>query len=354
MPTNTLLARVRNLFLLVMLLGIMLSSVATSSFAAEPSAPTMLGKDGDQPVSSPAISSAAHKEWTREEMLKATPYKMSEKADKVKDTGSAPSAEGPLTIVPPQLPTVKTDKKGTDPLPNGEVSVQASGLIDPSQYGVYPLSTVGKVFFTDNGANYVCSASIAGNNTVWTAGHCVFNSVRKTWHTNWVFVPGYYDGNAPRGYWYARELWALNGWINGTNNAGHDIGMAVLNRDASGFSVAQRFGALGYMANASRNQLFTSFGYPAAAPYNGLRMAYCQDWLRRTDATYNPATNGMGCDHTGGSSGGPWLVQYTYNSLSGNYVNGVNSYKYNNDPYSMYSPYFGDAAINLYNTVVPR
>lgn len=357
MLTNTLLARLRNLFLLVVLLGIVLSGVATSSVAAQPSAPNALGKADDQPVSSPEISSAQRKEWTREEMLSAVPYPLEKKADKVKDTGSVPSAEGPLTVVAPQLPKVKkSDKKGTDPLPTrGDASaLYASGLLDPSQYGIFPFSTVGKVFFTDNGVNYACSASVAGNNSVWTAGHCVFNSVNKTWHTNWVFVPGYYDGYAPNGYWYARELWSLNGWLNGYNNFAYDIGMAVLYRDGYGYSVTDRFGAMGFMANYSRNQYFTVFGYPAAYPYNGERMAWCQDPLRRVDNSFNPATNGIGCDHTGGTSGGPWVVQYTYNSYSGNYVNGVNSYKYNNDPYSIYSPYFGDGAINLFNTVIPR
>ena len=106
--------------------------------------------------------------------------------------------------------------------------------------------------------------------------------------------------------------------------------------------------------HASRDQYFTAFGYPAAYPFNGERQAWYEDYLRVIDYNFNPPTNGIGCNLTGGASGGPWLVNYVYNSASGNYVNGVNSYKYNNDPNSIYSPYFGDGAINLYNTAGPR
>ena len=47
---------------------------------------------------------------------------------------------------------------------------------------------------------------------------------------------------------------------------------------------------------------------------------------------------------TGGSSGGAWLRWFDGNW---GYINGLNSYKYNNDPNTMYSPYFGDAASSL-------
>jgi hypothetical protein len=52
------------------------------------------------------------------------------------------------------------------------------------------------------------------------------------------------------------------------------------------------------------------------------------------------------CDMTGGSSGGGWIV--------GGNVHSVNSYKYTFDPNSMYGPYHGQGAADLYNAVRNR
>jgi hypothetical protein len=46
---------------------------------------------------------------------------------------------------------------------------------------------------------------------------------------------------------------------------------------------------------------------------------------------------------TGGCSGGPWVMGFGSN----NYVNGHNSYRPNNQPLEIYSPYFGDNAHSL-------
>ena len=78
----------------------------------------------------------------------------------------------------------------------------------PGPYTTFPTSTNGKVFFTDDGVNYVCSGTaIASTNksVVWTAGHCVHDGP-GSFHTNWVFVPAYRDNVRPYGTWAARSL----------------------------------------------------------------------------------------------------------------------------------------------------
>lgn len=352
MSLNTILTKSRNVLSVLLLLALMALTGLTSAVEAQPlAAPKAPGNAEEQVSSSPEIKAEANREWTREELLSAIPYPVKTVGREPKKGDSIPTTTGAFTSADGGLPQDYKGKKEADPVARkGDVSAAyASGTLDPYYYTHYPFRTIGKVFFIDNGVRYVCSASVAVNNAVWTAGHCVFNPSRRTWHNNWVFVPAYADGRAPYGQWYARELWALNGWINSGSFA-YDIGMAVLYQN-SGSSIANRVGWLGYRANVSRSQVYTAFGYPAASPFNGQRMAWCQDSLRRVDFAFSPATNGIGCNMTGGSSGGPWLINYAYNSTNGNYVNGVNSYKYNNDPYSIYSPYFGDGAINLYNTV---
>src|SRR4051812_8623047 len=50
--------------------------------------------------------------------------------------------------------------------------------------------------------NAVCSATvIAAENrsTVWTAGHCVFNTNSNVWNRTCIFCPGYRDNNGVPG-----------------------------------------------------------------------------------------------------------------------------------------------------------
>lgn len=331
--------------------------------AASPNvAPTTpLGGANEQVASSATTARNSVHVWTREEMLNAKPYPIPSSDATPQQPQSVPSSNGPLTSAPGGAatnPNVKALKAITDPF-HGLDGMQPDDYSYPfpyyrseiyADYTSYPYSTIGKVFFTDpsNGGNYVCSASSAGNHAVWTAGHCVYNNSTSRWMTNWVFVPAYKDGNAPLGQWYASQLWTLNGWQGG--NYGYDIGMALLYNNNYGYSISQWVGWLGYMANYSRNQYFTALGYPQAAPFNGNRMIAC--WApHATDDPYtNPARMAIGCDMTGGSSGGPWVVGFG----GGNYVNSVNTWKYYSQPNAMYGPYFGDGAINLYNSVIWR
>lgn len=335
------------LLLLIALIAIAGIGSTVSAHSSSASGTNLLGSELDRPVSSPTISISDAHTWTREEMLNAIPFPVEKVAQPSKPGDPAPSKGGPEVKIEGSAPKIdqRSIQVGNLMGNSGDATVNYSaGILDPSIYTYYPISTIGKVFFTSNGVNYSCSASVLGNNAVWTAGHCVFDPSTYTWHTNWTFVPAYYDGYAPYGQWYARELWTLTTWTD-YGNLGYDIGSAVL--WPNGNSVAYYTGSLGTLANASRGLYITSLGYPAAYPFNGQRMAWCGDytWI---DYYQNPATNGMGCNMTGGASGGPWL----YSSGSTDYVNGVNSYKYTNDPNSIYSPYFGDGALNIYYNVI--
>ncbi len=71
-------------------------------------------------------------------------------------------------------------------------------------------------------------------------------------------------------------------------------------------------------------------------------MFICEADLGTRDTSANPPTMGIGCDMTGGSSGGGWVV--------GNDVLSVNSYGYSNQPNVMYGPYQGSVAQQLYTS----
>jgi V8-like Glu-specific endopeptidase len=198
----------------------------------------------------------------------------------------------------------------------------------------------GKVFFSDGSANYVCSgtALTSGNESVvWTAGHCV-NEGPGGFYTNWAFVPAYKDGAAPYATWTARTLLTTAAWAQ-SGDFSYDLGAAVMNT-SGGTTLTDTVGSRGAGFNQPAAQHYLSHGYPAAPPFTGGRMYICESDLGTRDTSANPPTMGIGCDMTGGSSGGGWVV--------GNTVLSVNSYGYTTQPNVMYGPYQGSVAQQLY------
>lgn len=206
-------------------------------------------------------------------------------------------------------------------------------------------TTAGRVFFTYQGRQASCSgnAVTSGNkSTVITAGHCV--KLDGAFHTNWVFVPGYNNGNAPYGTWTARATMATPQWV-ASEDINYDVGAAVVNQ-LNGQSLTDVVGGQGVAFNQAKAQAMYAFGWPAAAPYDGTKMIYC------SGTTFNAfISNGIGmtCDMTGGASGGPWFSQFSESTGTG-LLNSVNSYKINFISIWMFGPYFGADAQNLYNT----
>ena len=114
-------------------------------------------------------------------------------------------------------------------------------------------------------------------------------------------------------------------------------------------------GGEGSSFNAARDQTWTDFGYPQAAPFTGFDQDQCVSGRLADD---NP-TSGSGaftieidCNLTGGASGGGWLINLNQSSGLG-YVNSHNSYRYIGgppaNPNTMYGPYYGDDAYALFN-----
>jgi V8-like Glu-specific endopeptidase len=210
----------------------------------------------------------------------------------------------------------------------------------PPPYTSAPTRTNGKVFFTDDGLNYVCSGTsvLSGNKSVvWTAGHCVHDGT-SDFHSNWTFVPAYADGSRPYGTWTARALLTTSGWAN-SSDFSFDNGAAVVSANA-GSALTDVVGARNIAFNTARNQQYAAHGYPAAPPFNGQRLWVCNSPLVYNDTSANPPTMGIDCDMTGGSSGGGWIA--------GDSVVSVNSYGYSNLRNVMFGPYQGSVAQSLY------
>jgi V8-like Glu-specific endopeptidase len=213
--------------------------------------------------------------------------------------------------------------------------------------------TNGKVFFNMAGGSYQCSATIVnteGQDTVWTAGHCVNQGSGGPWATNWTFVPAYdtdLSNPAPYGYWSARQLWSRTGWIN-SQDFTQDMGVAIMNPQF-GYKIVGYFGGQGFRVNAGKNVWENTFGYPAEYPFDGGHLMEC--WGTTSPETtilfWTSNTLKIPCDMTRGESGGPWL-----NGYDGNwgYLNGINSrIDRIAGPTVTFSPYFNDDAWSLFN-----
>jgi V8-like Glu-specific endopeptidase len=201
---------------------------------------------------------------------------------------------------------------------------------------------IGKVFFTMGGFNYVCSGNAVtsvNESTVATAGHCV-NEGPGAYASNFIFVPGYDNGDEPNGKWTAKALHTTPQWRDHGDIA-FDTGFAVMNLNAAGETLTDVVGGSGVEFGAARGVQYTAYGYPASAPYNGEQLWSCKGKAR--DDAQHPEfkTQGIPCTMTGGSSGGPWL-------LGNGLQNSINSYGYTGSNV-MYGPYWGADIQNTYN-----
>ena len=235
--------------------------------------------------------------------------------------------------------------------PGGGSTTTWTRLAVPTPYAGDDLNN-GKVFFTLDGVNYVCSgtsvAASAGISLVWTAGHCVHEGP-GSYASNFMFAPAYIDGTTPLGKWPFSTLQTTTQWA-GSGNFTYDVGAArvVPGAGAAPNSTladiqAPRPMAFNYGVTVNSTR-FKSYGYPAAGKFNGQRMYMCDSPVLRRDGSTSTAPMGIGCDMTGGSSGGGWI-----NSAGA--VASVNSYIYYSLKNVMHGPYQGTVAQSLYNSM---
>ncbi|GAA3607745.1 trypsin-like serine peptidase [Agrococcus terreus] len=214
----------------------------------------------------------------------------------------------------------------------------------PQPVSVAPVAHIGKVFFTLGGVDYVCSGNSvvsANERTVSTAGHCL-NEGPGAFATNFVFAPAYENGSTPFGVWTATELHAPSQWVSG-GDIDYDTGFAVVASPAgSSATLSDTVGASGVAFNQARGLSYTAYGYPAARPFDGQTLETCSG-TARNDA-YGTQSQGIPCDMTGGSSGGPWFI----GSGAAGVQNSVNSFGYSTVRNTMFGPYWGSVIQSAY------
>ena len=340
-----------------------------------------------QTITTQAAATMAY--WTAERMRDATPMPMrlarlSQPPTKIQREGST---AGPMVIANsgrpgdiPQEQTIGEETQGTmeplvEPLAGTFPFVYTRYRLFPETetnllYRIFPYVLTGKLFFIMPGeGNFVCSgASVNAQNrsVVWTAGHCVFSPGESPeqpvgFHTNFLFVPGRIAGANPVGAWTVLQAFTLVGWTRGLLE--YDHGALVMNRGGvANERIGDAIGFLGFIANDARQQHWHLHGYPAGPrdlgstppgpQFDGEHHEICAAaWAGDDQPTgtpgVDPPTIGVGCDQTGGSSGGPWVIDFSGFPGRTNLLNGNISYTYTG--LELFSPYFTDGAINLRN-----
>ena len=231
------------------------------------------------------------------------------------------------------------------PTPQGKPGGSGNNVLGASWTGggaVLKLS--GKVLFTMNSGDYICSGTLITDGAndrsiVVTAGHCSYDAADGGFARNWTFYPEF-DTNATYtcsqsrwGCWVATALAVHNGFAQSggfnTQATTYDWSFAVLKNGGFANNLAET--ALNgtmpktFTAPAVGSQTF-NFGYPAAGKYHGYDLTYCSDQIFNDSLNQN-LTFGVDCDMTGGSSGGPWLGGFNTSTGAGT-VDSVNSYGY--------------------------
>jgi V8-like Glu-specific endopeptidase len=173
----------------------------------------------------------------------------------------------------------------------------------------YPHRVIGKLFFTKPGiGNFVCSASVISYRLIATAGHCVSSGTGQWW-TNFSFVPALRAGAGPWGSYGWAYVLTTTTWFSGGGTVPNaaDYAMIELTDNASG-RIGLLLGWLGWQTLSLSGNHAHLMGYPC-------NLDSCNEMHQVTAQAFSNAANNTvtyGSNMRGGSSGGPWVMNFGF------------------------------------------
>lgn len=208
-----------------------------------------------------------------------------------------------------------------------------------------PNNTNGRLFGVLKGfGGFSCSATSldsASGRVIFTAGHCVYDPRQSRFAKKVVFVPAYTDGEAPFGTWQAATLLTTRGWTR-DSNSNFDFAAIELRPGPAGETIEGTVGGRPLAVKSPVRQSYAAYGYPANL-LEAERMWACGSAYAGRDPRpfrIGAAPIAIGCDMTGGASGGGWIGE------SGALVS-VSSFGYSRYPNLLFGPRLGAAASKL-------
>jgi len=240
--------------------------------------------------------------------------------------GFVPGAEGhgrmsPVNLGAPARTAADADEISPQDFgtTNHPFTTARADLDGTTTSNVYPYRASGKLFFNIGNDTYICSASLIRRGVAVTAAHCAASFGKNQFHSNWAFVPAYSNGFAPYGVWSVKSVYLLTSYLDGSDacsTAGitcqDDVALLLLAPSAAGDYAGSATGWYGYgydgfgFSGSGLTQI-TQIGYPACLDSGTL--------MERNDSygyvsTTNANNTMIGSLMCGGSSGGPWLVNF--------------------------------------------
>ena len=225
--------------------------------------------------------------------------------------------------------------------PNSSVSsLQSPDEVKPAEYGTkkqpfstaradlydlkaslaYPYRASGKLFFNKSEGSFVCSASLIKPGVVVTAAHCVSEYGKNRFYSGFKYVPSYYLGDqgavAPYGVWDWSHIFVMGNYLKGKGcSAGivceSDVAVIVLESKRDPVYAGYSTGWLGYGWNkygfAGTKTQITQIGYPGCLDDGQLMIRNDSQGVITSAYKNNTIIGSLMC---GGSSGGPWLVNF--------------------------------------------
>jgi len=296
--------------------------------------------------------------WTPKRMANAKPMEMTSRG--------GPSAGGSPATERTGLRVESAPLSGRAPLSLFDTVVAGEDYWRYSTTAM-PARAIGRLFYRTwnpyrrNFRDSSCTATVvAAENraTVWTAGHCVFNTYSNVWSKKYVFCPGYRDANGiawegrdcPMGKWGVKYQQTTPQWKNAVCDPDGRCSNPEFNHDFAALTMYPRNGYRIQRITGSHviryNQTLGAhylFGYPAVLnawlPFDGRWLYWC--W---GDNTYEHFHLVMLCHASGGASGGPWLGVWNTQGVA--YLDTVNSH---GGETHMHASYQGLSAQRLYN-----
>jgi V8-like Glu-specific endopeptidase len=201
---------------------------------------------------------------------------------------------------------------------NNHAFSTARGDLNVATNTRFPYRVSGRLFFNIGGDTFVCSASLIKKGVVVTAAHCVANFGTGQLYSNWHFIPGYRNGAAPFGDWTVKNAFVLTSYLNGSDPCAvagvvcrDDVAVLLLNAKAGKYPGTSTgwygFGWNGLGFTSAGLTHITQVGYPVCLDNGELMERNDSQGFKSAANSNNTVIGSLMC---GGSSGGPWLINF--------------------------------------------